>query len=191
MTKTCSKCSEIKDVSEFYKYLYHKDGLHSACKKCHYATVKEWRKNNVEKWNVISRKLAAKYRETTDVLEKNRKYKKVNGVRLSARNKERWREIKYEIFSHYCGGEPICMCCGEKNMEFLSLDHINNDGAEHRRSMRLGKKGGGMGSGTQLYYWIRRNKYPLLFQILCMNCNCGKAKNDGVCPHKLSDKVID
>ena len=34
-TKRCSKCKEIKPLSEFYKKLAKKDGLTCACKSCH------------------------------------------------------------------------------------------------------------------------------------------------------------
>ena len=29
-----------------------------------------------------------------------------------------------------------CSCCGESESRFLTFDHINNDGAEHRRVQR-------------------------------------------------------
>lgn len=56
-TKKCSRCGEIKPLSEFYKNKRHKDGLHSNCKKCHTSwTTKEqhqayyrtWAKNHPE-----------------------------------------------------------------------------------------------------------------------------------------------
>jgi len=66
-----------------------------------------------------------------------------------------------------------CACCGEIQPEFLAVDHINNDGAEHRRTV-----------GTGLYQWLRKNGFPKeVFQLLCHNCNFAKAKY-GVCPHQ-------
>ena len=49
MTKICSKCKEKKELSEFYKDKYHKDGLHSNCKVCSEKMSKKWRENNPEK----------------------------------------------------------------------------------------------------------------------------------------------
>lgn len=42
------------------------------------------------------------------------------------------QRIKQKVFDHY--GER-CACCGETERLFLTLDHVNNDGAEHRRSI--------------------------------------------------------
>jgi hypothetical protein len=74
-----------------------------------------------------------------------------------------------KVISHY--GKK-CKCCGETEMKFLTIDHINNDGAEHKRSI----------GGVDLYNWIIKNNFPDTFQVLCWNCNCAKGKY-GVCPH--------
>lgn len=39
------------------------------------------------------------------------------------------RRLKLEVLAGY-GGK--CICCGETHPAFLTVDHINNDGAEHR-----------------------------------------------------------
>lgn len=79
-----------------------------------------------------------------------------------------------EIYQHY-GNR--CVCCGECNRLFLTIDHVDNDGSVHREKY---------GSGTPFYKWIKSNGYPDSLQILCYNCNCGRARNGGVCPHKLN-----
>lgn len=76
-----------------------------------------------------------------------------------------------------------CVCCGEKEPTFLTLDHKNNDGAEHRRE--LGAQHGAS-STDKVWRWLTLNpEEAYRFQILCYNCNCGKRDNGGVCPHKL------
>ena len=90
----------------------------------------------------------------------------------------RIQQMKDKCYKHYGGYE--CACCGETIKQFLTVDHINNDGAAHRRSM----KNKSDGSGKQLYSWIINNNFPPMFQILCSNCNFGKHKNGGICPHK-------
>jgi hypothetical protein len=91
---------------------------------------------------------------------------------LNATHKE-WRKgIRAEVVAGY-GGQ--CQCCAELNIKFLTLDHVNDDGAEHRRTMT---------SATNIYLWARRNGYPDTLRLLCYNCNLGRAANGGVCPHK-------
>ena len=48
----------------------------------------------------------------------------------------------------------------------LTLDHINNDGAEHRRRM----------VSKDIVLYLIRNNFPEGFQILCYNCNCIKSR---------------
>jgi hypothetical protein len=83
------------------------------------------------------------------------------------------------VFSAY--GGYICVCCGETEPLFLTIDHIHNDGAAHRKSIN--------GGGTRLYDWLRARNYPDGFQVLCLNCNMGKYRNGGTCPHKTSAAI--
>ncbi len=32
--------------------------------------------------------------------------------------------------------------------------------------------------------WLKANNFPPGFQTLCHNCNIGKHRNKGICPHK-------
>ena len=88
--------------------------------------------------------------------------------------KQQMTRAKDEVFAAYGGYK--CSCCEEDIPEFLTLDHVNGDGAEHRRKIRQ--------DGRGFYNWIIRNKFPPIFQVLCYNCNCGRQRNGGVCPHK-------
>lgn len=69
-----------------------------------------------------------------------------------------------------------CVCCGESEISFLTIDHINGGGEIHRRS----------GMSKESFAWLERNGFPDGFQILCWNCNCGRQINGGVCPHQAS-----
>lgn len=86
-------------------------------------------------------------------------------------------KIKLLAINHY-GGK--CACCGEKNIEFLVIDHVNNDGAKHRLQI-CGKNSG----GKRLYRWLKKNNYPdkPKLQVLCHNCNAAK-EYYGYCPHQ-------
>ncbi len=79
--------------------------------------------------------------------------------------------MRDEVFAAY--GGSVCACCGETDIRFLTLDHINNDGGVQRKV--LGR--------SDTYRWAKENGFPSGLQVLCYNCNMGKAKNGGVCPH--------
>lgn len=69
-------------------------------------------------------------------------------------------------------GGPVCSCCGESNQLFLTIDHVHNDGKEHRRNTRDVR--------AAMMDAIKR---PERYTVLCFNCNCGRARNGGICPH--------
>ena len=97
-------------------------------------------------------------------------------------------KLRYEVFSHYCGGvAPFCQCegCRVDYMEFLQLDHLagvvcvcgvaHETGNAHRKAHNLGT------GADRLWRWARANGYPAMFQVLC--CNCNHAKFNGpACP---------
>ncbi len=58
-----------------------------------------------------------------------------------------------------------CAYCGEDELLFLTIDHVEGGGAADRRRGRQGSK---------MYYWLRANDYPDGFQVLCYNCNFKK-----------------
>lgn len=104
----------------------------------------------------------------------NKKYYALNIERERARAKQKHLEDKCRVIEHY-GGE--CGCCGEKELVFLQIDHINNDGAAQRK--KLGSKAAGSG----FLWWVIKHKFPSGLQVLCANCH--QAKSSGViCPHK-------
>jgi hypothetical protein len=79
-----------------------------------------------------------------------------------------------KIFNHY--GRK-CICCDEDEIRFLTIDHINNDGNKHRRNFK-------QYTGAAFYRWIVKMGFPNDLQILCANCNSGKHRNGGICPHQ-------
>jgi hypothetical protein len=87
-----------------------------------------------------------------------------------ARKAYDWASWWQLILDHY---GHVCACCGEATEGFLTIDHIENDGSVHRAVIR-----------QSLYPWLLKHNFPDGFQTLCYNCNCGKARNGGVCPHK-------
>jgi hypothetical protein len=96
--------------------------------------------------------------------------------------KARFRADRYAALRHYSGGGEIkCVCCGESRLEFLGLDHINNDGAAHRRSMGIHGRAG----GTHFYTQLRLTGYTYRdLVVACFNCNMARAFY-GRCPHQV------
>lgn len=101
-----------------------------------------------------------------------------NKQRISQWHKKHGLMVKTSVMAVYCYGDPKCECCGEKEVKFLCMDHIDGDGAEHRKKM--GRRDWG---GRQLYYWLIKNGFPPGFQVLCFNCNSARSMY-GECPHK-------
>ncbi len=94
------------------------------------------------------------------------------------REKERVRAQRVSVLTHYCGGlKPFCVCCGESEIKFLCIDHINGGGNKHRREIF------GTSRSGNLSIWLFNNKFPEGYQILCHNCNMAKGAY-GECPHR-------
>lgn len=72
--------------------------------------------------------------------------------------------------------EPACNCCDEKQIEFLTIDHIIP--VAKTKEKRL--------DGRTLFYRIATGKLDEKslsnLQVLCWNCNAGKHTNP-FCPH--------
>lgn len=128
-------------------------------------------------------------------IKKRKEYASTPKAKKSSyESKKRWRENpenrekqnkkavekkqiqKLKIYNHYSNYDIKCNCCGERHIEFLSIDHINNDGNKHRK-----KHGGVRFTGHMLCSWLIKNNYPPGFQILCFNCNYAK----GIDPEHL------
>lgn len=106
---------------------------------------RKWRKENKEKTNNYNKK----YRKESP--EKRRQYDYDAG-----------RKLKLGVFIHYGEGKICCKNCGITDPDLLTIDHINDNGAEERKTKGLGKN---------FYQWLKNNNFPPGYQILCWNCN--------------------
>ncbi len=78
---------------------------------------------------------------------------------------------KQQVFNKF---NNKCSCCGETNTLFLTIEHCNNDGLQHRKS------------GKVRVYLDTLNDTEGKYTLLCMNCNWARGQY-GHCPHELGD----
>ena len=169
-TKICSICKERKPLTKFPNCATSKDSKQYQCTECFRLYYQEHRGVLLE----YRRKYYQEHR--SELLLKNREYARQHGKENYFKNREehvkRSREkrqrLKLETLTHYSGNKtPQCAYCGIDDIDILCIDHINNNGNKQRRAI------GGI-KGTGFYWWLRRNNYPLGYQILCANCNMKK-----------------
>ena len=123
--------------------------------------------------------LRSYYREHCEYLrELSRQNKIDNPERVKEERRRRWtrkredvrkslQKLRVEVFTHYGDGKLACVGCGFSDTRALTLDHINNNGAEERK----GKWGRFINGGVGLYRRLRKEGYPLGYQTMCYNCN--------------------
>lgn len=185
--KTCPKCKQDFPSDEFRPHPETGKYRSAYCAPCRRVYERERRQGNPE----AERDRQKQWRQRNWDAAKRSQYKwrEANPEAWQA-NQKRWRDkhlnsymrdkrkqTRDAVFAHY--GER-CACCGEAQPLFLSIDHVANNGAEHRRSLK-GQIGNG---GSSFFDWLVRSGFPNGFQTLCRNCNWGKHANGGTCPHQ-------
>lgn len=154
-TKICTRCNQEKPIKKFYVHRAGKrPGLYSSACK-----------------DCESERMKVYYSE-------NKGKKKVWFS-------ERYKRLKDAVFNAYGGYQ--CACCGETEPLFLTIDHIEGDGSRHRMEMTpegQDYRDYRSATGYKTYRWLERNNFPAGFQVLCSNCNHGRHRNGGICPHK-------
>lgn len=154
--RECSHCGQFREMSKGGNY------IRNVCKPCWNIQQKAWRSKNKQQWSDLQKRYRENNKKKPEWVASERK-----------RGRDYWRSLRSEALDVY---GRSCACCGEQTDAFLTIDHINNDGAAHRKQMKT--------KGSAIWKWIRDNRYPKTMQTLCMNCNFGKHINKGICPHK-------
>lgn len=114
--------------------------------------------------------------------ERSKRYRRENAEKVRPKwneyQRRRRTELRAAMIEAY-GSK--CACCGESETHFLQLDHVNGGGREHRRQFN--------GLSTEMYAALRKQGWPADdYRLLCANCNWGRARNGGVCPHQLQGR---
>lgn len=111
--------------------------------------------------------------------DKNRELRRKWNREWIARNRERYNaskfiyrdKVKIEGLSIYSGGDIKCKYCGETDIDVLCLDHIANNGAQHRKECGISGRGT---VGANTYETLKKLNWPPGLQVLCANCNMKK-----------------
>lgn len=171
--KRCPLCGEWKPYTAEFFPRSGKRGLGAQCKPCH---VKRGMANE------IKRRAA-----NPEYLERRRAQWRKHRAKTYAQEGQKlkdtqWRSnqrLRAEMITAYGGA---CSCCGEKEVQFLTLEHTANDGKLHRAQV---------GEGYNTYRDLRRRGWPKDgFTTLCWNCHMA-TRTGRICPHKSSAVTTD
>jgi hypothetical protein len=129
--------------------------------------MKKWTKEYEKEWQ-------KQYRSThkEKIKAYNKKWLLENPQRNKELNKIERDRLKNSVIEYYSNGSMCCDECGFTDIRALQIDHINNNGAEERKRLF----GSRTCAGTTFYRWIRKNKYPEGYKVLCANCNIIKLR---------------
>lgn len=187
--KECSTCKKEKPLDKFHNNSSMPDGKAYSCKECKNNVRSKIQERYKEKWRDKNprEKTPNKIKECSKCGEKkkyikfNKNSSKKDGLSNQCKNcqnkqaKEYRKRIKKKVIKAY-GGQ--CECCGITNIGFLTIDHVNDNRKEHIKELDTFE-------GSAFYSKLYELNYPDNYnlRILCYNCNCGRERNGGICPH--------
>ena len=169
MNKKCTKCGEVKPLSEFHKNKRNKDGAYSYCKLCSNEAVRKWQAEHPEYAREYWRKWYAENREK--VREKYRKWYAENLEQQRERERKRRAEHPEQVRENY------------------RKWNINNPEKvlENNRTYRARKKGNGGKITAKEWLWLKE-----FYDFTCLACERKEPEIeltlDHVIPLKLGGK---
>ena len=148
MNKQCTKCGVPKAITSFKLSRGHRGTI---CRPCRNKKTREQGRcyHCYKQKNECQCKIAKSKRSVTKRLQD-----------------------KELVIKHY-GGKCQCPGCEENRLPFLTIDHINGDGSNHRK---LNKH-----ANSNIWEVVIKENFPETYQVLCWNCNCSKSQSS-VCP---------
>jgi hypothetical protein len=177
-----TSCQRCKDKNKAVKEERVKAGLCTACSnlakpgKIHCQVHLDMKNKNarIRQTKLIKQGLCR--RCYAPVSDRNKVYCNSCAESSRLRHKEWHFNLKLQIIKGY-GGRCSCPGCEITTPEFLTLDHINNDGSKLRKLF------GNKKIGASLYQRLIKERFPKdTYQLLCFNCNSAKSFF-GRCPH--------
>ncbi len=169
LTKVCTCCGAEKPLAEFSPSGKGGRYRQSWCKECFraHAVKKHW--ENPEESRKKIRESHARNGEALKVYEKEHAIEhRVRNNRYMKKYRQKMREAILRAYGHRCA------CCGETEEAFLTLEHVNGDGASHRK----------LRGTNRVYADVVAEGFPDKYTLLCWNCNCAK-RFGGKCPHEF------
>lgn len=158
--KRCRACGVVKPALDFYKNATYTRKRDATCRQCRIVMEAKRRQD---------RTVAGLCQKC----QRPRDDHRVTCAVCRQRDQDYYSLAQSAVIDHY-GGR--CVCCGEVHWSFLTLDHINNDGCHQRRA-------GFRGEWHRVWALSKKLGWPTDLQLLCGNCQLGKLRGKGVCPH--------
>lgn len=142
------------------------------CQKCADANVEAQKQRRLRNLKAGLCKTCGKPKDSEN--QKCSKCAKVS----NATDRRNDRKRRLAVLTHYSNGTPHCKCCGETEIDFLAMDHIDGGGKKHFATKELSST-----CGRSIYRWLVKHSYPSGFRVLCHNCNFAYGAY-GSCPHQ-------
>ncbi len=165
--KRCPKCDQWLAREAFSPDKRRPDGLACHCRACKHAYHVAYKARKGDAHRKSSNAAKRKYLQSNPEARKS-----VNRKRYLRKVKER-----DTVLDQY---GAVCVCCRERERRFLTVDHVDGGGNAHRKAV------------SNVYAAVIREGFPVdRYQILCINCNWGRAFNNGICPHVSARAVAE
>lgn len=144
---------KIDSGTSFYKWI-HKNKPHNIRILCFNCNCQ----HSMQKYNLSINNTDYLINKLCKFCFSNNKIKKYICNNCNNKLKRNYQiNLKLKAYQQYGNA---CNICGCNKLEFLTIDHINNDGAQHRKNI------------YNIYSWLKINNYPTNnYQLLCFNCN--------------------
>jgi hypothetical protein len=180
--KACTVCGVVKPLTEYHRNSRHPDGHRARCKDCCNAQRRkdyaehpepEGRKQKDKAYKdtireTLRENARQRYAVDPEVREKQKAYREANPEIYQEHTRRQRDNARKQVFAYY---GSVCACCG--SAEKLNIDHINGDGAEHRKALF-----GGQYAGWRFYLWLISQGFPPGYQTLCAPCNQSKGNGE-------------
>lgn len=175
--KTCTGCGRELPIENFNRRPNGRHGISARCRDCTSKYARGIYSKNRLKIH-LRQKIWRENNRSYDTHRKAKWYKETRPERLERMAVWKYKTRRAALTA--LGGK--CACCGEQRETMLDIDHINNDGAQHRTTAK--------GGNFLVYRQIAANPDRSVLQVLCCNCNQSKRRNGGACEH-TTEPVIE